>query len=105
VWLNALFSRAGVESALLPILLSPAAVLHLIAEVNAVGAWSIGGSTPTGGALWSVWGIEAALFGGVALFGTALMFADTPYCEECGRRGAIEDVLARRRSWSRRGCF
>jgi hypothetical protein len=56
------------------------------AAVNAVaeqGAWSLFSWTPTGGALWTIWGLEGLVIVG----GTSLVamggIAASPFCERC----------------------
>lgn len=37
-------------------------------KVNEVGAWKFKSITPTGGVLWALWGVEAAILVGCPLF-------------------------------------
>src|SRR5512140_1469957 len=48
VWIFAFFRRSGAEVALADLLLQPGPLWRIIGAVNAQGAWSIKGSTPTG---------------------------------------------------------
>jgi hypothetical protein len=60
----------------------PAGLWQLINAVNETGAWSFKGATPTGGVLWVMWAIEAAILIGFPLV-TGLGVANEPYCEHC----------------------
>lgn len=63
---------------------SPNALWGLTQMVNAKGAWSIKGGTPTGGFLWFVWGVEALMILGIATVGGFGGLEDSPFCEPCG---------------------
>lgn len=54
--------------------------MKLIAEN---GMWEIGGATPTGGALYAIWGIEALIILVPAIL--IALSADTPFCEPCNQ--------------------
>ena len=95
VWIDVLLGRMEVESALVPLLLSPTAVWELMVQINQAGIWSIRGWTPTGGSLWGIWIAEAALFFGTVLLSTNEFFADTPFCEECGTWCQKEEDVCR----------
>jgi hypothetical protein len=83
VWIFALARRGGADLPLVGLALQPAAVWELIRSVNAEGAWSIKGWTPTGGALWFFWAVEAVMVAGIpTLLGWTA--AGEPYCEQCG---------------------
>jgi len=45
--------------------------------------WEIGGATPTGGALYAIWGIEALIILVPAIL--IALSADTPFCEPCNQ--------------------
>lgn len=66
------------------LLLDPRPLSALIQLVNAKGAWTLKGATPTGWALWGIWSIEALMILGAAVFGAWCMISEEPYCEECG---------------------
>jgi hypothetical protein len=53
--------------------------------INASGPWSIFGWTPTGAALWGIWGIEALVVIGIGTV-SAHGVIDIPYCEETKQR-------------------
>ena len=63
---------------------SPDGLWAFIQIVNIKGAWSLKGSTPTGGFLWFVWGCEALLILGTSFVGGAGGLGDSPFCEDCG---------------------
>ncbi|HEX3131492.1 MAG TPA: hypothetical protein VH394_29415 [Thermoanaerobaculia bacterium] len=85
VWMYAFLGRADVEERnLLVLALNPSFLWSLILEVNNQGAWDIKGSTPTGGVLWAVWGLEALLIGGASFLVAKSMMDSDPYCESCG---------------------
>jgi hypothetical protein len=48
--------------------------------------WEIGGATPTGGALYAIWGIEALIILVPAIL--IALSADTPFCEPCNVAGS-----------------
>ncbi|MCP3903068.1 MAG: hypothetical protein GY715_05470 [Planctomycetes bacterium] len=82
-WMHALTLRAGQATWLL----DPAALWEGILVVNKNGAWSMKGTTPTGGVLWAIWGIEAVLIVGICA-AMCRGAAGEPYCEACGRWSA-----------------
>ncbi|MBI4409826.1 MAG: hypothetical protein HY561_08975, partial [Gemmatimonadetes bacterium] len=84
VWIYALFNRSDVDVALWPIVADPTGLWGVIQSVNEVGAWRFRSYTPTGAVLWGVWAIEAGLIFGIGVVIANHMFADTPFCEECG---------------------
>jgi hypothetical protein len=83
VWIFALARRGGADLPLVGLALQPAAVWELVRSVNAEGAWSIQGWTPTGGALWFFWAVEALVVVGIPTL-VAWSAAGEPYCEQCG---------------------
>ncbi|MGH0035615.1 MAG: hypothetical protein ACQGVK_11375 [Myxococcota bacterium] len=57
--------------------------LPALSAIAEQGAWSIFGWTPTGGVLWTIWGLEGLVVVGGT---TAVAFgaiADVPFCERC----------------------
>lgn len=63
---------------------APGELWVLISTVNALGPWSIFGWTPTGFALWAIWGIEAIVIVGIgAMFAHSII--DVPFCEDKGQ--------------------
>lgn len=81
---------AGEVAALLP---EPRLVWGLVGEINAVGAWSLGGLTPTGPVLWVLWGAEALLILVPAVL-LPLGVLSVPFCERCDVWcDATEDVV------------
>ena len=63
---------------------APGELWAFISTVNALGPWSIFGWTPTGFALWSIWGIEAIVIVGLGTV-SAHGVIDVPFCEETGQ--------------------
>ncbi|WP_299462031.1 hypothetical protein [uncultured Microscilla sp.] len=86
VWFKAQGAKTG-------LFISPDILFKLVQFIAAEGAWSIFDSTPTGGALYAVWGIEAAIIIGVALFMVNSSANDTPFCEECKQWADQEKVV------------
>lgn len=85
VWLYALINRGDQppeDLTLLGLALSPLGVWNLIELVNQTGAWSFKGSTPTGGFLWFIWGLEAVILVGLPTWLAGTTVAD-PFCEKC----------------------
>ena len=73
------------------LLLAPDQMWAFLSTVNALGPWSIFGWTPTGAALWAIWGIEAVMIVGIGTV-SAHGVIDVPFCEETGQWTA-ESVL------------
>ena len=63
-----------------------------ISMLNAVGPWEIFGWTPTGFALWAIWGLEALVIVGIGTF-SAHGVIDVPFCEET-RQWTTEKALS-----------
>lgn len=72
-------------------LLAPDQMWAFLSTVNALGPWSIFGWTPTGGALWAIWGIEAVVIVGMGTI-SAHGVIDIPFCEDTGQ-WTTESVL------------
>lgn len=75
-------------------IIDPAILWTLLSEVARQGAWSIFGWTPTGFAMWAIWGIEAAMILGLGSIGAAAVI-DVPFCED-SNQWAEESTLAMR---------
>ncbi|MDB4787030.1 MAG: hypothetical protein P8M30_13010 [Planctomycetaceae bacterium] len=59
------------------------AMFSFMQLIAANGMWEIGGATPTGGALYTIWVIEAFI---VLIPAILIAFsADTPFCEPCNQ--------------------
>jgi len=65
-------------------LLDPGQMWSFVSTMNALGPWSIFGWTPTGLALWAIWGIEALIIVGMGALG-AHGIIDIPFCETTGQ--------------------
>lgn len=85
IWVNAHLARADVEGrpGLVKLILDPEGLWTFVSALNRIGVWSIKRSTPTGGALWAVWGIEAAVVFGLSLWAANEMLGANPFCEAC----------------------
>jgi hypothetical protein len=84
VWVYGILGRADLKRDLVAIATHPVDLWSLILQINDVGAWKLGGSTPTGIILWIVWGLEAAIIIGAAIGSAIAMTSADPYCEACG---------------------
>jgi hypothetical protein len=87
-------SRWGEEGSEPPgyieLLTSPSTVWAVLLAINENGWYTIKGSTPTGMALWIMWGIEAVIVVGATVAGGAASVSDEVFCESCD--GWCEDV-------------
>jgi hypothetical protein len=84
VWAYAVLARAGVSGVELGRLaLDPGLLRRVVGRINEVGAWSLKGSTPTGGLLWAIWSLEALVILGASLWAGAAVFRKDPFCEAC----------------------
>jgi hypothetical protein len=81
-WIYALVHRNDGELGFLPLLLNPSGLWEAITIVNSKGAWTMHGATPTGGVLWALWAVEAAIILGFPLV-AAWGVARAPFCEAC----------------------
>jgi hypothetical protein len=81
VWLHGFLVRAGVHGVWA---ISPGELWFYVEQIAANGAWSIKGSTPTGMALYAVWGLEALVIIGICAMTCRANAAD-PFCETCQR--------------------
>ena len=82
VWIFAFARRGGADVPLLELAQQPAVLWELIRSVNAHGAWSIKGATPTGTLLWVFWAIEALVIVGLPAL-VCFAQAGEPFCERC----------------------
>lgn len=76
------------------LLLQPDQMWAFLSTVNVLGPWSIFGWTPTGAALWGIWGIEALVIAGIGTV-SAQGVIDIPYCEET-KQWTTESILPER---------
>jgi hypothetical protein len=67
------------------LVLYPFNILAVIKLVGHEGAWSIFGWTPTGAALFTIWGIEAIMIIGTSTLASWGVVGFTPFCEHCNR--------------------
>ncbi len=73
------------EVSFLPLFFSPLGISALISLAAAKGVWSIFGLTPTGLALYLIWGLEAFLVIGTSTLVAVASLMSTPFCEQCKR--------------------
>jgi len=67
------------------LLFNPLDLWGVIQIASEEGVWSLKGSTPTGGALYAVWGIETIIIiGGAAMSGLGT-HPSQPFCESCDK--------------------
>jgi len=71
----------------------PLDVLYYITLIAQEGAWSIGGTTPTGTVLYLFWFIEACIVIGGTIYLTVKSFSKTPFCEDSDRWADKRSVL------------
>ena len=88
VWISRMM-----EAAMLDSILAPSEMWGMVSAVNLFGPWSVFGWTPTGFALWAIWGIEAVAIFGIGAF-MAHTVTDVPFCEATDR-WSTETTLAR----------
>ena len=67
------------------LLLAPGELWSAIRLIAAYGPWTIFGWTPTGGAAYAIWGLEALMIVGIPVIHARAAIADTPFCESCER--------------------
>jgi len=60
----------------------PMDILYFITVIAEEGAWTISGTTPTGGFLYFIWFIEACMVIGGSTYLTVTSLSETPFCED-----------------------
>lgn len=95
VWVYALLRRAEADVGLLPVLTNPPVLWEVIGAINAEGAWSISGATPSGAVLWILWAVEALIILGAAGLVAKSMSGDGVFCEQCGDWCEGTEMIAR----------
>jgi hypothetical protein len=73
--------------------LDPLKILQILQILSNDGAWGIFGWTPTGIALYCIWGIEAIMIIGASTMGALAILASTPFCERCDKWIEEEDEI------------
>ena len=77
-------SKSGLEGVTyMGMLTSPEALWEGVKLINDNGWFSVKGSTPTGGVLWALWGVEALVIFGAGFFGGVIAISDSVFCEGC----------------------
>lgn len=79
VWMHGFLDRVNVPGVWA---LQPNELWFYIEQVAENGAWSIKGATPTGVALYAIWGLEALIIAGLCAM-TCRANAAAPFCETC----------------------
>ncbi|MFT3769647.1 MAG: hypothetical protein QM820_29780 [Minicystis sp.] len=92
-WVYAIMHRADVDVGLVDLAANPGALWKLINIINEKGAWNLKGFTPTGGLLWGLWALEAAIIVGVIVL-VAYEMVNVPFCEQCDRWCAEHKAMA-----------
>jgi len=62
----------------------PSEMLRWMQVMAAMGIWEVFGWTPSGGALYAIWGAEATIIAGGALLMPWASLDDLPFCERTG---------------------
>lgn len=90
----ALLSRGDVDVDLLALLSSPGAVWDIAVMINETGWYTVFSITPSGVALWVLWGLEAIIICiGPVLMGSSGLL-DELFCERCNAwcAASLEDL-------------
>lgn len=74
---------------------NPSDLVTIIQLVAQEGVWSLKGATPTGAALYAVWGIEAAAIIGASFFGAIGAYSEEPFCENCNQWTKVVELTDR----------
>lgn len=90
-WVFTIYVWGGAEV----LILNPADLWTIIQVAAEVGVWTLKGSTPTGAALYAVWGIEAAVIIGVSVFSAAGAYPTEPFCEACNEWTKVVELTGR----------
>ncbi len=92
-WVSWISAAIG-EFAILTIFFSPGVILYIIQVGAEEGIWSIFGWTPTGLALYIIWGIEAIMVVGAVVLTAIGSLIFTPFCERCNRRVEQKETIS-----------
>lgn len=82
VWTWLLLRQSKVEAHLSALAAQPEILWGVVGDINAMGAWSMSGATPTGAVLWVLWGVEALLILVPAVL-VPLGVLAVPFCDRC----------------------
>lgn len=87
LWIFVLLAKAGRHILVLRLAQSPQRLIRVILLLNQTGTWGLKGTQTkvTGGALWFVWVVEAAIIFWFALKWAWRVANERPFCESCGR--------------------
>lgn len=84
VWTYVTLNRAEIDVGLMDLFKNLGGTWAVIKGFNEAGAWSLRGWTPTGGILWVLWFVEAALiFGATLVMGLGHIGDEAAFCERC----------------------
>lgn len=73
---------------------SPGDILNIMQVMAAAGMWEVFDWTPEGGALYTIWGIEAAIIAGGAILVPWASLSDLPFCEQTGEWAEASEATA-----------
>ncbi len=82
VWMYAFYHRVDVDVPFAEVM-NPRVFWDLLTLVNESGAWTVSSTTPTGIALWVIWGLEATIVLGIAAWIPWKEIRDLTFCESC----------------------
>ena len=77
------------------LLVNPRELWTMIEALNQTGWFTMSNTTPTGPALWALWGVEALTLVGGGVYAGFLVLSDEVFCEGCGEWAAELKPLAR----------
>lgn len=90
-WVVTVYLWVGAEA----FIFNPSDLVTIIQLVAQEGVWSLKGATPTGAALYAVWGIEAAVIIGASFFGAIGAYSEEPFCENCNQWTKVVELTDR----------
>jgi hypothetical protein len=83
IWVSVLLGKANINVSALELAQQPGLLWDTISRINEVGAWKIRGLTVSGGFLWFIWIVEAAIILGGTTIAAVGVLSTTPFCESC----------------------
>jgi hypothetical protein len=92
-WLHILLNRGGVHVSVADLLASPSRTWHAIVAINAMGAWKIKGTAPTGVILSAIWALEAGMLLYIPVKMARSLITGAPFCETCKKWGNTRDLI------------
>ena len=73
---------------------NPVDIFYTIQYLAVEGVWSLRGFTPTGGVLYFIWFLEAAIIIVISTLISGSFVKDIPFCEKCDKWADNSEVLA-----------